>query len=227
MLVLARRCGQRRATQGAGMNSGAENCKPRGPADFCLTCLLTSGAMLLAIGASFRLAGHRLRRPVLARGRRRHGWLRHLILPAGCQSGLPQNDPRRQPADLCRGGRRHAARGAAGPCRRASRRWSHGGRGTTAGAFRPECPAQRAGTGLGHADGAGGRPRPLCRGHWHWRCIPPACSAACLPRPWKTPRPRPKPACARRAPAARSLSSTACCRWSGRRSSPTACIGWR
>ena len=35
------------------MNSGAENCKPRGPADFCLTCLLTSGAMLLAIGASF------------------------------------------------------------------------------------------------------------------------------------------------------------------------------
>jgi phosphonate transport system permease protein len=35
------------------MNSGAENCRPRGPADFCLTCLLTSGAMLLAIGASF------------------------------------------------------------------------------------------------------------------------------------------------------------------------------
>ena len=35
------------------MTTDAENCGPRGPADFCLTCLLTSGAMLLAIGASF------------------------------------------------------------------------------------------------------------------------------------------------------------------------------
>jgi phosphonate transport system permease protein len=35
------------------MSSAPESCAPRGPADFCLTCLLTAGAMLLAIGASF------------------------------------------------------------------------------------------------------------------------------------------------------------------------------
>jgi phosphonate transport system permease protein len=35
------------------MSAGSESCAPRGPADFCLTCLLTGGAMLLAIVASF------------------------------------------------------------------------------------------------------------------------------------------------------------------------------
>jgi phosphonate transport system permease protein len=31
----------------------ADSCPPRGPADFCLSCLLSSGALLLAVGASF------------------------------------------------------------------------------------------------------------------------------------------------------------------------------
>jgi len=35
------------------VKTDAENCAPRGPFDFCLSCLLSSGAMLLAIGASF------------------------------------------------------------------------------------------------------------------------------------------------------------------------------
>jgi phosphonate transport system permease protein len=31
----------------------ADSCPPRGPADFCLSCLLSSGALLLAVGGSF------------------------------------------------------------------------------------------------------------------------------------------------------------------------------
>ena len=34
-------------------NAANEACKPRGAGDFCLSCLLTSGLLLLAIGASF------------------------------------------------------------------------------------------------------------------------------------------------------------------------------
>lgn len=37
----------------SGMNNPGENCAAQGPADFCLTCLLSSAALLLAIGASF------------------------------------------------------------------------------------------------------------------------------------------------------------------------------
>lgn len=35
------------------MNRGGDSCAPTGPADFCLSCLLSSGALLLAVGASF------------------------------------------------------------------------------------------------------------------------------------------------------------------------------
>lgn len=35
------------------MTRAADSCPPRGPADFCLSCLLSSGALLLAVGASF------------------------------------------------------------------------------------------------------------------------------------------------------------------------------
>ncbi len=35
------------------MTRAADSCPPRGPADFCLSCLLSSGALLLAVGGSF------------------------------------------------------------------------------------------------------------------------------------------------------------------------------
>ncbi len=35
------------------MNRAADTCQPRGAGDFCLSCLLTGGALLLAIGACF------------------------------------------------------------------------------------------------------------------------------------------------------------------------------
>jgi hypothetical protein len=72
------------------------------------------------------------------------------------------------------------------------------------------------------AAGLGPSPAP-----WRWRCTPPGCSAACLPRRWRTARPR-RPRRWRavvRRPS--PPSCTARCRWWRPSGWPTPCIAGR
>ena len=203
-------------------------CVPAGRSDFCLSCLLSSGAMLLAIGASFAYLDIEFGAPVLAPIGNRHGRVRQLLLPAGHGCGTASQDRPRHPADLRRGRRRHTARGsvrlallalpAAGRLGAAPRQLAR---------FALEPAAQRAGTGLGHADGAGRRARALRRNAgagaaYHRRAGPPVRrshrerAAACRNQPAR-----------KRFAAVPRPSPTARCPWSGRSSSPTVCIAWK
>jgi phosphonate transport system permease protein len=197
------------------MNSGAENCRPRGPADFCLTCLLTSGAMLLAIGASFAWLdidfGALFSREAVAG------------MGAFVTSFFPPDASPEFLKKTLLGSLQTFAVAAVGTLLAAllglvAALPAAGRMGVAAR------PLARFGLNVLRSvpelvwatpDGIGGRPRPLCRDAgagpaYHRRARSPVCRG-----PWKTPRPRPKPACARPAPAARWPSSTACCRWSG------------
>ena len=153
--------------------------------------------------------------------------VRRRVLPARPVAGLPRQDGLGRAADARHVGARHAARGAwPAPLLALPASGRFGLRAAPGRALRAQLPAQRARAGVGRADGARRRPRPLrrhagARAAHHRRARPPL-----RRKPGERAAPRPSARCATPAAARSRPSPTAACRWCWRNGVAYALYRW-